>query len=253
METIKIIDLLEKYYEGASSLQEEATLRLFFQQEQNLGELEVYRAEFLMQTEFKNEKASPTFKAALLEQYRTDKKRKLYWIPNKQTLQIAASLLLLATAFFLGRWSDRTQSITNQELIGLKQEINSLTLLSAQVLLKQPSARERLQGVEMLTQGDQSNTTAYLELLFKALNEDKNPNVRLASINALYNIERSPELDRLLFQSLLTQDSPILQIALLMMLKRLGVTLDADALESLNQKENLDQEVQNVIQQNYKL
>ncbi|MEL7122854.1 MAG: hypothetical protein AAFO07_25630 [Bacteroidota bacterium] len=253
MEANEIKALLEKYFNGMTNIREEALLRTFFQQDNDLGELEVYRAEFLVQNSLQAQEVEVDFKSELLEQYSAHSTVKLAWLPNRQTLQIAASILLLVTAFLLGRWSDQKPTRTSEEIAGLQSEINALRLMTAEVLLRQPAASERLEGIEMLTQLSQNNPENYYDLLFRSLNEDQNPNVRLASLNALHNIERTPRLEELLFQSLLSQDSPILQLELLMMLQRLEIKLDQQYLERLEQKEDLDQDIKKVIEENFKI
>ena len=253
MESNEIKALLNKYFNGTSDIHEEELLRTFFQQDKDLGELEVYRAEFLVQNSLRAQEVDFDFKAELLEQYSEQSNVKIIWLPNRQTLQIAASILLLVTAFMLGRWSDQKPTRSSEEIAGMQSEINSLRLMTAEVLLRQPTASERLEGIEMLTQLSQHNPENYYDLIFRSLNEDQNPNVCLASLNALYNTEHTPRLEELLFQSLLSQDSPILQLELLMMLKRLEIKLDQQYLERLKQKEDLDQDIKKVIEENFKI
>ena len=111
METKQIKVLLEKYYAGESSLEEERQLQEFFQQPRDLGELEAHRPAFLLPEVLQNEQLPMDFKAELMEQYAAPANGLRLWIPNRQTLQIAASILLLVSSFLLGRISKQKSSI----------------------------------------------------------------------------------------------------------------------------------------------
>ena len=54
-----------------------------------------------------------------------------------------------------------------------------------------------------------------IELLIKAMNEDENINVRLASIEVLFAFKHLPEVQQALLRSLPRQDSPMIQMELL--------------------------------------
>jgi hypothetical protein len=81
-------------------------------------------------------------------------------------------------------------------------------------LLEQQSASERLRGVDYSSRVDQSDTQV-LAALLHAVNHDANVNVRLAAVDALRKFAGNPAVKGSLDQSLVKQDSPLVQLALI--------------------------------------
>jgi HEAT repeat protein len=81
-------------------------------------------------------------------------------------------------------------------------------------LLEQQSASERLRGVDYSSRVDQSDTQV-LAALVQAVNHDPNVNVRLAAVDALRKFAASQSVKHSLDQSLVKQDSPLVQLALI--------------------------------------
>jgi len=80
-------------------------------------------------------------------------------------------------------------------------------------LLDQPSANKRLQGINEVGKIAKVDETV-IKALLKTLNNDANVNVRLAAIESLTNYLDEPMVREGLVQSIVAQDSPIIQVTL---------------------------------------
>ena len=115
---------------------------------------------------------------------------------------------------------------------GLSREVQDMRQQMAQSLLSRPSASERIQGVGYTAEvKDPSATT--LAALFKAVDTDPNPNVRLAAVDALYLFRDRPGVRESLVRSLAIQSYPLVQVALIDFLVEVREARAAAALKKL--------------------
>ena len=135
------------------------------------------------------------------------------WWPSQPVIQMGFSVALLLVGLFLGnRLSQPTNGET--ELSQLRSEVKNMRELVTLSLLQQQSPTERLRGVsysQRLQQPDQEVVNALLH----TLDYDQNVNVRLAAVDALSHFVDDSTLAQKLSRSLLQQDSPLVQIALI--------------------------------------
>jgi hypothetical protein len=127
-----------------------------------------------------------------------------------QAVGLAAAVFLLG--IFVGRAADASR--TSQELAQLRGEVRNMRETVALSMMDRQSAGARLEGVSWgrrLDQPDRQVSTA----LLTALNHDANVNVRLSSVDALDKFAADPAIRRALVDSIATQDSPLVQIALI--------------------------------------
>jgi anti-sigma factor RsiW len=125
----------------------------------------------------------------------------------------AWSAALLVAGLGAGQWlgqRDRARA----DLAGLQDEVHHMRQLVTLSLLEQQSASERLRGVDYSSRVDQSDTQV-LAALLHAVNHDPNVNVRLAAVDALRKFAGNPSVKGTLDQSLVKQDSPMVQLALI--------------------------------------
>lgn len=112
-----------------------------------------------------------------------------------------------------------------KRLSGEMQDMKQMMMLS---MLENPMATERLKAVsyteELNTVDDQ-----VIDALLTTLNFDQNENVRLVTLEALVKLADNPKVREGLVQSLLTQESPLMQVAL------------ADAMVKLQEKRAVKQ------------
>ena len=125
----------------------------------------------------------------------------------------AWSAALLVAGLAAGQWMGQRER-GRADLAGLQDEVHHMRQLVTLSLLEQQSASERLRGVDYAYRVDQSDTQV-LAALLHAVNHDPNVNVRLAAVDALRKFAGNPSVRGSLDQSLVKQDSPLVQLALI--------------------------------------
>lgn len=123
-------------------------------------------------------------------------------------------------------------------LAALQREVQDMRQTVSLSLLNQPSASERIQGIGWSSRVDNPSAKT-LEALISTLNSDSNANVRLAAVDALYLFRDHPLVKDSLVRSLATQDSPLVQVALIDLLVEIRERRAADALKQLIKDERL--------------
>lgn len=127
----------------------------------------------------------------------------------------------------------------------LTDEMQSMTRAVSLSLLEHQSASERLRGV-----GWSSRVLAddrIVEALLDAVRNDPNVNVRLAALDTLADRIDSPRVRAGLIDTLPRQESPLLQVAMVEILRTRNGSGDAAIRELLDQ-EDLDEDVRARIQ-----
>ena len=137
--------------------------------------------------------------------------RRLQW--NNPWLAACAASLVLAIGVLLGR---STESVppASPEVAALHQELRDLRQMVALSLMQQQSASERLRGVGFSSSVDGPGDEIVAALL-DALKHDANVNVRLASVDALQRFASRDVVRRAAIDALDTQNSPLVQMALI--------------------------------------
>ncbi len=130
-------------------------------------------------------------------------------------LQIAASVVLLAGAFWLGQFTLRGPLRAAEREVGrLRAEVQASNQLVMLSLLKQNSASDRIKAVgyaNEMAEVDEEITKA----LLNTLNFDPNINVRLAAAEALARFGDQPQLRLAVVASFAKQTEPMIQITLI--------------------------------------
>ncbi len=101
----------------------------------------------------------------------------------------------------------------NQDIAGLKHEVNQLRETMMLTLLQDEAPTERLKAVSYSEDFDQYNNKI-ITALFTTLNQDDNINVRLAAIEALQKYTAEAWVRGELVKSIALQSSPLVQVAL---------------------------------------
>jgi hypothetical protein len=161
---------------------------------------------------------------ALLEEAKAAQKaeaRPALWTSSGLVPRLAVGLCLLVAGWFLGyQVTPRAERAQLDLLTGEIREMRKTLVLSN---LVNPSAAERLRAVQSarnLTGADEAVFTA----LIQTMNADSNVSVRLEAVEALSRYASRPEVREALVQSIVRQESPLVQIAL------------ADVMLALNEK-----------------
>jgi hypothetical protein len=164
-------------------------------------------------------------------------------VPKRPVSQFALALALVAAGLGSGYLlSVRPRSAARTEVSSLKGEVDEMRRIVAVSLLKQASPSERLMGVSWSARIDRPGDDIIAALL-DTLNQDRNVNVRLAAVDALYLFYGHPEVKEGLIDSLCRQTSPLVQLSLINLLVEIRERRAAEALEQLIQDEKLNPKV----------
>jgi hypothetical protein len=207
--------LIEKYYDGETSLEEERALKQFFQKGEVPEHLQSHAAQFGYFVSARQEFPSLTFShelAAKLDPPQQGPVRRFTsWV-----VRIAAGLALLIIGFGAG-WMFQSKSGSGDGLVALTGENKEVAEMKKVLAFEQmgnTSASERIQAVNHsyeMSDVDRDVT----QLLVNTLNFDPNVNVRLAACQALTHFASEEEVSEALIQSLAIQTDPNIQISLI--------------------------------------
>jgi hypothetical protein len=207
--------LLEKYYDGETTLAEEKQLREFFQQSSIPAHLETHAGQFRYFADARKEHPSLLFSNRLAEKLSPPTRMTIFtgWVRR-----LAASFTLIILGFAGGLFYTQRQSnpSDSETMAQVSQATPALEMKKVLAFEESPktSASERIQAVNQsyeLTQADQDIT----QLLINTLNFDANVNVRLAACQALTRFEDEQGVREALIQSLSIQTDPNVQITLI--------------------------------------
>lgn len=151
------------------------------------------------------------------------------WWPRRPAVQMAmaAALLVigLAAGSFVNDGPDRSDEITR--LNGKVEQLNQMVSLS---FLDRSSSADRLRGVNWSAKVDDPSS-ALLTKLSNTLESDPNVNVRVAAVDALSVFRDEPGVVDVLTRSLLHEQSPTVQVALIDLLTLIREQRALDALK----------------------
>jgi hypothetical protein len=141
----------------------------------------------------------------------------------------AYSLVLIGLGTFMGFYIGKpdNQSVAYQKQVeSLSSEMQEMKQMMMLSMLENPAASERMRGVSYTEQLNQVDDKV-IEALLTTLNFDANVNVRIVTLEALIPLANNPKVREGLVQSLITQESPLVQVAL------------ADAMVKLQEKRSV--------------
>lgn len=166
--------------------------------------------------------------------------------PRRAALQFGLAILLFGLGLLLGtslaglrRDNVRAATANDRALTQLREEVSGLKQMVTLALLQQPSASERLRGVEWSHQLPAPDDQV-LAALLRALDSDPNVNVRLASVEALQQFAGRAALNQGLLASLPRQDSPLVQLELIRLLVELKEKDSVPVLKALLQDSEIN-------------
>ncbi len=231
MNTKKIEQLLEKYFEGETSLNEEKELRDFFQQDEIPEHLKSYIDQFSYIHDMGTPEADVDPMAKIEEE--EAKESPIVGIQSTSsgefrgmsatiiwTLRVAAAIILVLTGLTAGLLINQQQGASDEQLATLQSEITQMKNALMYGPVQEASASERISAVHLSTQLPQSNhlDREITEILIYTMNNDRNVNVRLAATEALFRFRDEPGIGKALTNALPQQTNPIMQITLIDML-----------------------------------
>jgi hypothetical protein len=157
--------------------------------------------------------------------------------PKQPAFQMGIALLFLISGLLAGV-TMRTGQFSREEFASMQHEIRETRQLVTLSLLSRPSAIDRLEGVNMVSQTSEPNEEL-ITALFLVLNSDQNVNVRLAAVDKLYLFSGKQDVRDELIKSLSTQLSPHVQISLIDILVELREKSALEIFEQLSNNPNI--------------
>ncbi|MBP6794073.1 MAG: HEAT repeat domain-containing protein [Saprospiraceae bacterium] len=128
-------------------------------------------------------------------------------------IRYALTAAALMAGVIIGFVLPARKAAQNQDIAGLKHEVNQLRETMMLTLLQDEAPTERLKAVSYSEDFDQYNNKI-ITALFTTLNQDDNINVRLAAIEALQKYTAEAWVRGELVKSIALQSSPLVQVAL---------------------------------------
>jgi hypothetical protein len=168
------------------------------------------------------------------------------FFPKKYLPQIAYSLLLLLIGWTAGSFITPKSKYESQ-LITMTSEMKQMRQMMMLTLIEQPSASERIKAVNLTNEFDDVNDTI-IDAMFKTLNNDPNENVRLVTVEALFEFANNPKVRQGLIQSINKQSSPLVQLALADIMITLQEKNSVEEFNKLLLKKDLNDSVRNRIE-----
>jgi len=163
----------------------------------------------------------------------------LLWKP-----QMAYGILILCMGLMGGYLlsSNEVEGAIPTTVVNSPNETEEVREQLVLTLLEQPSANQRLQGINEVNKIGKIDETVITALL-KTLNNDANVNVRLAAIESLTNYLEEPMVREGLVQSIVKQDSPIIQVTLANLMVALQEKESIEPFKTLMRTKELDKSV----------
>ena len=232
----EIEKLLEKYYEGETTLQEEKYIKEFFSKGDVPQHLQHHVAEFAHYKQAAQETPSRNLNEVVLS--KIEKRGRIIQF-KALGLRIAAGVALVIGSFAAGYYYNNNEAnlaITESTPASTMKQ----TLQFEQV--NYTSASERIDAVNQSLKLQELDKEL-IQLLINTLNFDDNVNVRLAACQALARFEDEPSVREGLIQSLKIQTDPNIQITLIELLVLMKEKRASDTMKQLSQ----DKEVMDVV------
>jgi len=170
-----------------------------------------------------------------------------HWQPR---WPMAYNLAIVLICFGCGYWFFHSGKSGEQEqqLKELTSQVHELKQTMMLALLENPSASERIRGVSYTSEIKHADKEV-IDALLATLNNDPNVNVRLSTLDALAQLANHPEVREGLIQSIIQQDSPLMQSAIADVMLKLQEKKSVKSFKELLKQKNLDPGVKDKIKQ----
>lgn len=164
-------------------------------------------------------------------------------------MQFTYSIVLVVVGIGFGYLFTResTGYADKKQVAALSSEMHQMKEMMMLSLLENPSASERIKGVSYTNEVTAQNKDV-IDALLTTLNNDPNVNVRLATLEALTHFSDNPAVREGLVQSIVQQESPLVQSALADTMKKLQDKRSIKSFRKLLQQKDLDQSVRSKIE-----
>lgn len=162
-------------------------------------------------------------------------------------MQLAYTIVLIIVGLGFGMLINQ-QGSGKQEMAELALQMKDMKKMVMLSLLENPSASERIRGVSYTSEIKSANKEV-IDALLSTLNNDQNVNVRLVTLEALSQYSNDASVREGLVQSIVQQDSPLLQSALADVMLKLQEKRSVQSFRKLLQQKDLDNSIRGKIEQ----
>lgn len=263
MNTKTIHALLDKYYRGETTLDEERALRTYFREHdrQALPPALQTQADLFSRLEEAGAQEPESFDPMAKIEPQGDtgninqpisyelrpQRHSAAWT---WSLRIAAGIVLLLAGFAAGQFlGGGNEYASTRQVAQLEQEVQQMKqALMNSGSYRTVSAGERLSAVNLSTRipaDEQRLDNQITDILAYTMNNDQSVNVRIAAAEALFRFRSDPRVKNALVRSLTQQDDPLMQITLIDML----VELKASGAVNEMKKLLVDTDTQEMVRQ----
>ncbi|MEM1136324.1 MAG: HEAT repeat domain-containing protein [Bacteroidota bacterium] len=166
------------------------------------------------------------------------------WWTKSYVPQAVLGVTLLLLGIQIGY--NLQKSGDQEKMLGLTKEVQQMKQMMLLTLIEQQSATQRLKAVNLAYEIDNYDAKV-VATLFHTLYNDENTNVRLAAVEALFNLAEQSEVREGLIRAILEQDSPIVQSALVDIMLALQEKNVTQTLKEFLKKDSVNQEIRNKV------
>lgn len=221
--------LLDRFYEGQTTLEEEKKLQLFFAAGPLSEEMAFEKAYFSQILQARKESLSTKVAAASVAQLETTtpQTRRLYW-----PLQVAASVIMLIAGYWMGRQNGIPHSAAGEAYVAPRA--GNLLSLDYQ---NSSSASDRILVLNQLSDSGPDDDLT-LQQVINTLHFDPNVNVRMAALNTLQHVAKKRVAADALIRALSIEKDPIIQVSLIETISRLKDKRAVESLRKLSEDSN---------------
>ncbi|GAB5475446.1 MAG: hypothetical protein Mars2KO_35450 [Maribacter sp.] len=193
-----------------------------------------------------------------IEKKESTGRKPLSWLSSLAEIlwrpQVAYGMLLLVMGLSLGYFFNEgtaNPNPVNQTQMASDSDTENVREQLVLTLLDQPSANKRLQGISEVNKIKKVDDKV-IGALLQTLNNDTNVNVRLAAIESLTNYLENPTVREGLVQSIVKQDSPIVQVTLANLMVALQEKKSIEPFKTLMRSKELDTSVKQKLETSIK-
>ena len=176
---------------------------------------------------------------------------KIVYVPSET---IETQKITPEKPIFIAQKSPQQRSVMTQ-ITDLRKEMKAFQENQERMmlsLLKRESASDRLQALNYSYQIEQPDTEV-LNALIKTLDEDPNMNVRMAAADAIGQFSNAKVVREGLIKSLMKQQEPSLQMAVIGLLTRVRERRAIPMLQQFAQNENISEQVKQQVEESIRL
>ena len=160
--------------------------------------------------------------------------------------KMAFAIVILVVGIFAGRGLGKGQY--EKQMTSLTGQVTDMQEMIMVSMLENKSVSDRLQGIQMSNKLVSTNKTV-TDALFVTLGNDESTNVRMAALNTLSQYADDPAIREGLINSILKQESPLMQVALAELMVQLQEKKSVEQFKELLGRENTPEEIKTTLQE----